>query len=260
MHLNMTEAQIVIGIMQNDERAWRHICRRMKPSFSSILRGLFSFGETADADIVDIFQEACIVLMQKVKDGGLVLNRDGALFSYLVQIGKLTACNLMRKRGVTHQNEDEPSNVIPFLSMRGTQIPDIRNEMEAQPGEISLSEKQQTQNEFLDRVFDSIPDSCKMLLKKFYWDHTPMDEIASMLGLRNADTAKAKKNRCMNQFKDIAKKLLENEEFAEEAVRACIERAALKALLEDESALMKDTSIRMAALDVDDSKDNLEDE
>lgn len=256
----MTEAQIVIGIMQNDERAWRHICRNMKPSFSSILRGLFSFGETADEDIEDIFQESCIILMQKVKAGGLELNNDGALFSYLVQIGKLTSCNLKRKRAVAPKSEDDFSNVIPFLSMRGKQIPDIRKEMETEPGEISLSEKQQTQDEFLDRVLDSIPETCKTLLKKFYWDHTPMDEIASMLGLRNADTAKTKKNRCMNQFKDIAKRLLESDEFVEETVRACIERAALRELLEEERVLMSDSSIRKAALDIDESKDNPEEE
>jgi DNA-directed RNA polymerase specialized sigma24 family protein len=144
----MTEAQIVIGIMQNDNRAWQYICRNMKPSFSSIIGGMFAFGETFKSDIDDIFQDSCIILMQKVKSGGLVLTREGALFSYLVQIGKLTACNLMRKRRGQVQEEK--------VSIRGTEIPDLRKEMENEPGEISISEKQQMQNEFLDRVFDSI--------------------------------------------------------------------------------------------------------
>ena len=82
-----------------------------------------------------------------------------------------------------------------------------------------------------------------------------MDEIASMLGLRNADTAKTKKNRCMNKFKEIAKMLLENEEFAEEAVRAAVERAALRELLEDERVMMEQTGIEKAALDVKDEDD-----
>ena len=236
----MTEAQIVIGIMQNDDRAWRYICRNMKASFSSIIGGLIPFGETARADIDDIFQDSCIVLMQKVKEGNVVLSREGALFSYLVQIGKLTACNLMRKK------------------QRGTQIPDISKEISNEPEDVSLSEKQQTQNEFLDRVFDSIPEDCKFLLKKFYWDKSPMSEIACMLGLRNADTAKTKKNRCMNKFNEIAKRLVSDGEFAEDVVRAAIERAALRELLKDECIMMNNENIRIAALD-DEDNDNQDD-
>lgn len=247
----MTEAQIVIGIMQNDNRAWQYICRKMKPSFVSIIGGLFSFGETAKADIEDIFQESCIILMQKVKKGELVLSREGALFSYLVQVGKLTACNLVRKKQGPRQVEEGTPHLVPFLSVRGTEIPDIRNELENEPGEISVSEKQQAQDEFLDRVFDSIPDDCKTLLKKFHWDNSPMNEIACLLGLRNADTAKTKKNRCMNKFKEIAKRLVEDGEYAEEMVRAAVERAALKELLEDERIMMENGDIRAAALDHD---------
>ena len=245
----MTEAQIVIGIMQNDNRAWQYICRNMKASFSSIIGGMFSFGETAKDDIEDIFQESCIILMQKVKKGELVISREGALFSYLVQVGKLTACNLTRKRKGSKQITEDTPHLVPFLSVRGTKIPDIRKEQENEPGEIAISEKQQIQDEFLDRVFDSIPDECKTLLKKFHWDHSPMSEIACMLGLRNADTAKTKKNRCMNKFKEIANRLVEDGEYAEEIIRATVERAALRELLEDERIMMENGNIRIAALD-----------
>ena len=85
-----------------------------------------------------------------------------------------------------------------------------------------------------------------------------MDEIASILSLRNADTAKTKKNRCMNQFKEIAKKLVESDEFAEDMVRACVERSMLRELLVEERVMANDSSIRMAALETED-KDNQED-
>lgn len=78
-----------------------------------------------------------------------------------------------------------------------------------------------------------------------------MDQIASILGMSNADSAKTKKNKCMNKFKDIAAKLIESDEFAEEAVRAAIERAALKELLEDEK-VYAENGICMAALNTDD--------
>ena len=99
---------------------------------------------------------------------------------------------------------------------------------------------------------------CKFLLKKFYWDKSPMSEIACMLGLRNADTAKTKKNRCMNKFNEIAKRLVSDGEFAEDVVRAAIERAALRELLKDECIMMNNENIRIAALD-DEGNDNQDD-
>ena len=231
----MTDHQLLIGIMQNDERAWKHICRNTKQGFAAILVQTFSFNSLTNEDIEDIFQESCIVLMQKVKDGGVALSREGALFSLLVQIGKLTACNLVRKR-----KDITTENVVT-----------ISDNLHKEYEDISVDEKQKSQDEFLDRVFDSLPSDCKTLLKHFYWGRKPMDHIASVLGMRNADSAKTKKNKCMNKFKDIAAKLIESDEFAEEAVRAAVERAALKELIEDEK-VYAENGICMAALNTDD--------
>lgn len=231
----MTDQQLLIGIMQNDERTWKHICRNMKQGFAAILVQTFSFNSLTNEDIEDIFQESCIVLMQKVKSGGIAVSREGALFSYLVQIGKLTACNLVRKR-----KDITTEDVVT-----------IAENLHKEDGDISVDEKQKSQDEFLDRVFDSLPSDCKTLLKHFYWGRKPMDHIASILGMRNADSAKTKKNKCMNKFKDIAAKLIESDEFAEEAVRAAVERAALKELLEDEK-FNAENGITMAALNTDD--------
>ena len=239
----MRDSQLIIGIMQNDERAWKHICRNMKPGFASILGQTSSLGNLTNEDIEDIFQESCIVLMQKVKNGGVTIAREGALFSYLVQIGKLTACNLVRKRRALTQEE-----VVTISENLHKEDVDY---------EISVDEKQKSQDEFLDRVFDSLPSDCKTLLKHFYWGKKSMDDIASILGMRNADSAKTKKNKCMNKFKDIAAKLIESDEFAEEAVRAAVERAALKELLEDER-FYAENGISMAALNVDEETDKEE--
>ena len=234
----MTDTQLLIGIMQNDERAWKHICRNMKQGFAAILVQTSSLNSLTNEDIEDIFQESCIVLMQKVKSGGIAISRDGALFSYLVQIGKLTACNLVRKR-----KDITTENVVT-----------ISDNLHKEYEDISLDEKQKSQDEFLDRVFDSLPSDCKTLLKHFYWGRKPMDHIASVLGMRNADSAKTKKNKCMNKFKDIAAKLIESDEFAEEAVRAVVERAALKELLENEK-VYAENGICTAALNTDDTEE-----
>ena len=231
----MTDSQLIFGILQNDERAWRYICREMKPGFASILGQTFSFDTISNEDIEDIFQESLIVLMQNVKSGKVTSSREGALFSYLVQVGKLTACNLVRKK-----RELNIDDSVTF----SLQLHNIEDD------EIAVDEKQQAQNELLDKLFSRIPSECSTLLKHFYWNHKPMDEIASILGMRNADSVKTKKNKCMNRIKEIAARIIENDEFAEEVVRNAIERAALRELIQEER-IHAESGHSMAALKID---------
>lgn len=253
--LAMNDSQIVMGIMQNDERTWKHICRKIKPSFISIIYKLFSSGGKLGFEIEDLFQDTCMTLMQKVKEGKFDLTHEGALLSYMVQIGKNIAQNQIRKTFKSSKAEDDAPNINPLLPSVGKRIPDLNREQETEPDKISISDKQLAQNEFLDRVFDSIPTECKRIMKLFHWDHKPMDEIAGILGMKNADSAKTKKSRCMQKFKDIAKMLVESEEFAEETVRAAVERAALRELLETER-IYAETGVKSAAFDVETDKED----
>lgn len=236
----MTDTQLLIGIMQNDNRAWRYICRNFRSGFFSILGQSFSFGPSSKADIEDIFQESLIVLMKKVKSGGVTVSRDGALFSYLVQIGKLTACNAIRKK--------RPLTLEEVITIS-------RNlHKEDKDFEMTVTEKQQIQNEFLDRAFDSLPDTCKTIFKKFYWERKPFDEIADIIGFGSEDSVKTKKSKCMKKFVDFAKKLLADDEFAEDAVRDAVERAALRELINEER-VYAETDVTQAALNLDEDSD-----
>ena len=237
----MTDAQIVMSILQNDSRGWRYICRNMKQGFAAILARTFSFGRTADADIEDIFQDSCIVLMQKVKEGKFAITGENSVFKFLVKIGINNACNFIRK----HRPLTSKEEVTVTLNLHD----------DNQDVELSVDEQQKAQDEFLDRAFDSLPDTCKAIFKNFYWERKSMDEIADIIGYNTADSVKSKKTNCMKKFKDFAKKLLESDEFAEEAVRATAERAALRELLEEER-IYAESGITMAALDIDEEPEN----
>lgn len=236
----MTDSQLLVGIKQNDNHAWRFICRNMKSGFTSIIEQMFLFSNFSKEDIEDIFQDSCIVLMQKVKEDAVKITREGALFSYLVQIGKLTACNLIRKRRSLTQEE-----VVTIYDNLHKEDEDY---------DILIDEKQQAQNDFIDKVLEEITPECKTLFTHFYWGHKSMDEIASILGMRNADSVKSKRFKCMKKFKDIAQMLIECGEFAEEQVRATVERTSLKELLNDEK-IYAESGISMAALDIDEDTD-----
>ena len=231
----MTDTQLLSGIVENDNRAWRFICKNMKFGFDSIIKQASSSANLSQEDVDDIFQESCVVLMHNAKDGKIVVTREGTIFSYIVEVGKLKTRNLLRKRRCITSDD-----MVTFsLSQHNKEESDM-----------TIEEKQQMQNDFLDKVLELLPAECRTLLKHFYWDHKPMDEIASILGMRNADSAKSKKSKCMNKLKEIATQLIESEEFAEDAIRNAVERATLKELIKEEISYA-DSGFCLAALDVD---------
>ena len=242
----MTDAQLVQGILRNDDRVWKSIYREYRAPFIATLKKVLLSPALLMNDWEDIFSDSCIVLMDKVKGDAFTVVRNGGLFSFLVSIGTGLARNMIRKKR-------------PLSEVQQEKIADNVHGQSGSP-EVTVTEQQQMQDEFLDRVFDSMPGDCRMMLIKFYWDHKPMDEIASMMGLRNADTAKTKKNRCMNKFKDIASKLVASEEYAEDVLRACAERAALRELLASERAAMDESDVVIAACCIDEPNDEAESE
>ena len=237
----MTDSQLIFGIRQNDNRTWRYICQEMRFGFGSILRQSFSAASLNQEDLDDIFQESLVVLMRKVKEGCVAATRqEGGVFSYLVEIGTRLTSNLLRKRRTI------ASDAAVTISL---------NRHNIEEPTLSAEEQQNMQDELLDHIFSLLSPECARLLKYFYWEHKSMDKIASLLGMRNADSAKSKKSKCMNKFKDIATQLIQSDEYAEDAVRAAVERATLRELIKAELA-DADTGYRTAALEVKEDNEN----
>lgn len=235
----MTDSQLVTGILNNSERAWIYICRNMRGGFKATMLKKYIF-LTAD-EIDDLFQESCITLMEKVKEGHFVAGKPNGLFNYLLKIGELNANNLVRKKKPVAPEEA---------------IPETDTLHEAENRFLSLPEdvKKKLQKECLDRVIEALPDTCRRILKLFYWDHKPMDDIASIVGMKNADSVIAKKSKCIKKAEEIRKTILDTCGFSEEDIRDAFERSALRALLKDECTNM-DEGYVTAAYEPEDDED-----
>lgn len=234
----MTDQQIVQGILDNDERAWRYIYANMRGALLGNLRKKFSSSGFSADEWNDVFVDTCEALMVNVKRGKYEVRENATLYTYILKIAENTTLAFLRKKKGIVFNED-----ISF----------VKDEAEDQ--DLLPDEKQRTQNEFLDRVLESIPEDCRMLLKKFYWDRIPMERLAPMFGYKNADNVANKKNKCMKKIKDVKERLFEDGDFDEDTVKAAVERAALRELLESERIRMEE-GYRLAALDMDDKEDN----
>ena len=235
---NMTDQLIVQGILDNDERAWRYIYANMRGGLLGSLRRNFPSSGFSPDEWEDVFVDTCTALMSNVKRGKYEKRENATLYTYIYKIAEYTTQALLRKKKNIVFDEE--------ISKAKDEVQDMC---------IFPDEKQMAQNEFLDRVLESIPEDCRLLLKKFYWDRIPMERLAPMFGYKNADNVANKKNKCMKKIKDVKERLLEDGDFDEDTVKAAVERAALRELLEGERIRMEE-GYRLAALDVDDKEDN----
>ena len=233
----MTDQLIVQGILENDERAWRFIYANMRSGLMGSLRKKFPSVFSAE-EWNDIFVDTCTALMSNVKRGKYELRENATLYTYILKIAENTTLTFLRKKKGTVIKED---------------ISYVKDESEYH--DLLPDEKQRTQNEFLDRVLESIPEDCRLLFKKFYWDRIPLERLAPMFGYKNADNVANKKTKCMKKIRDVKDRLMQDGDFDEDTVKAAVERAALRELLEGERIRMEE-GYRLAALDEDEKDDN----
>ena len=246
----MTDSQIIYGIQTNNAIVWRYICRNLKSPFIVTLKRFCLNPSLSSDDWEDIFQDTCVVLMENIKQGKFEERPGSTLFSYFVEIGKKNMQNALRKHNKHHPivQKDGSTHILVFNPKeQHTSFDEIDRE-------VTAEEKQAAQDEFIDKVFDSVPTECKNIFKMFYWEHKPMDEIASIYGLRNANSAKTKKTRCMKLFKDVKEALLKSGDYDEELIKAAAERASLRELLEDERAYCQLENVAIAALKNEDDE------
>ena len=220
----MTDKDIISGIESGSTSIRQHI--------QPILCGV------RDVTFDDVYQEACIILMENVKAGKLDMEGEMNLSGYLYVICKRVALRYAAKKR-PFRIVEKPSGKDEIV------IKDEGEEQETGSVEVMEMEEEEAMS-FLDRVLDSIPPTCKSILKRFYWDKMSMKDIATLTGLKNEDTAKSTKKRCMDKFRSIAKAMLEDDEKAEAAIRRTIERAALRDQL-DECRQFESGSLSRAA-------------
>ena len=207
----MTDRDIIQGIESGQTSIRQHI--------QHILSGV------RDVTFDDVYQEACIILMENIKAGKLDNESEMNLPGYLYVICKRVALRYAAKK--------RPFRIVEKpTSMDEVVIKDEGEEQESKSVEFMEMEEEEAMR-FLDRALDSIPPTCKSILKRFYWDKMSMKDIATLTGLKNEDTAKSTKKRCMYKFRSIAKAMLEDDEKAENAIRRTIERAALRDQLDE---------------------------
>jgi RNA polymerase sigma factor (sigma-70 family) len=137
-----------------------------------------NFGNAEDAE--DIFQEAIIVLLQKIRQENFVLT--SSLKTYLFAIAR----NLWLKR-----LRDNKSNSIH--NFNNYQQETATFDFELQPGP--------TKEEKITSWLTKITENCQRILIAIFFYKEPMSSLMQKMGWKNKHTAANQQYKCIQQVK-----------------------------------------------------------
>jgi RNA polymerase sigma factor (sigma-70 family) len=144
-------------------------------------------------DGADIFQEAVIVLVDKVKNGSF--RGESSIKTFLSAVAKNTWLMELRTR-----------------NRRSTREKNYMTQAEKSV-EISDRVSSKPSNESLTYVFTALGDTCKEILMGVYYKNKSMRELLDEFNYENEQVLRNKKSKCMKKLKEILltnKELLQN--------------------------------------------------
>jgi RNA polymerase sigma factor (sigma-70 family) len=173
------EKALLQGLACSDRKAIEIIYRENYNMVQSLI--INNSGSTEDAK--DIFQEAMIVLYEKVRSGTFELNC--LIRTYVYSVSR----RLWLKR----------------LQQMNRYVPAIENLQDTVPVEEDVDENERINNEFqaMEKAIGSLGEPCKSLLEAYYLEKKSMQEIALFFGYTNAENAKNQKYKCLVRLKKI---------------------------------------------------------
>lgn len=179
MRTDSTEKDLLHGLAKNDRKAIESIYKQ----HYTMVQTLIMNNNGSPDDARDIFQEAMIVLYEKVKTGGFELNC--LLKTYLYSVCK----RLWLKR----------------LSQQQRFTPEVERLEETVPVEEELEAHKQRNLDFqvMETSMNNLGEPCKSLLEAYYLHKKNMVEIAAEFGYTNADNAKNQKYKCLMRLKKL---------------------------------------------------------
>lgn len=173
------ENALLKGLARSDKKAIETIYRDNYNMVQSLV--INNNGSSEEAK--DIFQEAMIVLYEKVRSGSFELNCQIKTYIYSV-------CRRLWLKRLQQLNRY--SQEIPGL--------DIAVPVEE---EIEEHEKRNAEFEMMDKAISSLGEPCRSLLEAYYLQKKSMQEIAAGFGYTNSDNAKTQKYKCLMRLKKI---------------------------------------------------------
>lgn len=179
MKQEINEKALLVGLARNETKSVETIYRDNYNAIQSLV--INNNGSTDDAR--DIFQEAMIVLYEKVRSGTFELNCQ--IKTYLYSVSRRLWLKRLQQMNRYASPVGDMESVIP-----------VEEEVEAH-------EQRNAEFDMMNKAISSLGEPCKSLLEAYYLQKRTMQDIASSFGYTNADNAKNQKYKCLVRLKKI---------------------------------------------------------
>jgi RNA polymerase sigma factor (sigma-70 family) len=175
----LQEVGLLKGLAAGDRKVIEGI---YKDHFNMIQSLIVNNNGSAD-DAQDIFQEAMVVLYEKVRTGSFELNCQ--LKTYLYSVSKRLWLKRLQQNSRLWSQEIDPEITIQADE------------------EIVTHEKRDAEFELMSQAIQRLGEPCKSLLEAYYLKKVNMQDIALQFGYTNSDNAKNQKYKCLMRLKKL---------------------------------------------------------
>jgi len=178
-HSAPTDNEVILGILNNSESA----LKRLYVAYFPMVLQLIINNNGNEDDAKDVYQEAIIVLYNKVKAGNFELSSK--LKTYIYSICR----RLWLKR-------------LAQLNRYGGDIRDFEEFLPVDD-EVELHNDRDIQFGKMQTALKLLGEPCKTIMEDFYIYNRSMQEICERFGYTNADNAKTQKYKCLQRLKKL---------------------------------------------------------
>lgn len=180
------DQKIFQSLKDNDGWAFYYINMTYLPSVIQYIK--LHGGSKEDAE--DIAQDAILILINNVNEGKFQLEENTQIKTYFIGICKNLWKEFVREK-MKMVNLDEYDLNYEQIDLETYDFWEELSEREF------LTERQKVVLE----VFEQATDTCKQILKFFYYHNYSHETIAEKMGFSNAESSKTQKNKCLKKLK-----------------------------------------------------------
>ena len=178
----MTDQQLIEGIQSGDQGRMNDVFRHLYKAHYSSIQKMILKRQGSRADAADVFQNALLVLLEKVEKGEF--KQEASLGTYLFAISRNLWLKELRKKA---------------------RKADLQVDWELDEGNELIESDIEAANLTLLELLGRLDPGCEKILIDYYFHGADYDEIARALRMTNRESAKIKKFRCLRKLIKLIK-------------------------------------------------------
>lgn len=150
----------------------------------------------SDDDLDDIYQEASLALFMNIREGKLSA-LTSSLGTYFMKV-----CINQTRKFLGKHNKTIPLINENRISNSNTVRDDKIDELYGFCMDTEEEDRKIRMELLVNKIIDSMTDTCRNILHGYYWDDFSTATIADMFNFSDANSVKAQKYKCVKKFTD----------------------------------------------------------